>query len=386
MKEEGRSLAKDTALRAPGLTGEEEPGTMDDRETKRIEALTASDWGSPVHVHALVLMVLTAAGIYFCYLLAAPFFPALAWALALAVLFAPVHRWLEAKVRHPNLAAALCVLVVVLVVVAPAMFMAERIASEVASGAETVAAAVESGDWRHSFDGHPRLAPVVRWIERQLDLPETVRAATSWLTSAAGAFVRGSIVHLVGLVLTFYMLFYFLRDRGVALASLRSLSPLSKEDMNRLFSDVFDTVHATVYGTFAVAAVQGALGGLMFWWLDLPEPLLWGIVMGLLAVVPVLGAFVIWVPAAIFLVLEGSGGKALLLTLWGAVVVGGIDNLLYPMLVGSRLKMHSLTAFVSIVGGLIVLGPSGLILGPVLFTVTRVLLEVWSRRSAIDSV
>ena len=140
--------------------------------------------------------------------------------------------------------------------------------------------------------------------------------------------------------------------------------------MNRLFSEVFDTVHATIYGTFVVAAVQGALGGLMFWWLDLPEPLLPGVVMGLLAVVPVLGAFIIWIPAAIFLVLEGSGGKALLLTLWGAVVVGGIDNLLYPMLVGSRLKMHSLTAFVSIVGGLIVLGPSGLILGPVMFMVT----------------
>jgi len=358
---------------------------MDDRETKRIAALTASDWGSPVHVRALVLMVLTGAAIYVCYLLAAPFFPALAWALALAVLFAPVHRWLESKIKRPNLAAALCVLVVVVVVVVPALVMAERIAGEVASGAETVSAAVESGDWRHSFDDHPRLAVAGRWIEQQLDLPETVRAATSWLTGAAGAFVRGSILHLVGLVLTFYMLFYFLRDRGMALASLRSLSPLSKEDMDRLFSEVFDTVHATVYGTFAVAAVQGALGGLMFWWLDLPEPLLWGVVMGLLAVVPVLGAFVIWVPAAIFLALEGSGGKALLLTLWGAVVVGGIDNLLYPMLVGSRLKMHSLTAFVSIVGGLIVLGPSGLILGPVLFTVTRVLLEVWSRRNAVDS-
>ena len=123
----------------------------------------------------------------------------------------------------------------------------------------------------------------------------------------------------------------------------------------------------------------------MFWWLGLPEPMLWGVVMGLLAVVPVLGAFVIWIPAAIFLALEGSGGKALLLAIWGAVVVGGIDNLLYPMLVGSRLKMHSIVAFVSIVGGLIVLGPSGLILGPVTFTVTRVLLEIWSRRNAAAS-
>ena len=377
-----RSPTKDKPLYAPGPGCEEERNTMDDRETKRVAALTASDWGSPVHVHALVLMVLTGAGIYFCYLLVAPFFPALAWALALAVLFAPLHRWLESKVKRPNLAATLCVLVVVLVVVVPAMFMAERIATEVASGAETVSALVASGDWRHALDDHPRLAPAGRWIEQQLNLPDTVQAATSWLTSAGRAFVRGSIVHLVGLVLTFYMLFYFLRDQGAALESLRSLSPLSKTDMTAMFRDVFDTVHATVYGTFAVAAVQGALGWLMFWWLDLPEPLLWGVVMGLLAVVPVLGAFVIWIPAAIFLALEGSIGRALLLTVWGAVVVGGIDNLLYPMLVGRRLKMHTLVAFVSIVGGLIVFGSAGLILGPVIFAVTRLLLEIWKRHHA----
>ncbi|MCX7041251.1 MAG: AI-2E family transporter, partial [Gammaproteobacteria bacterium] len=134
-----------------------------------------------------------------------------------------------------------------------------------------------------------------------------------------------------------------------------------------------------VYGTLVMAAIQGTLGGLMFWWLGLPEPLLWGIVMGMLAVVPVLGAFIVWVPAAILLALEGSIGSALLLTVWGALVVGGIDNLLYPMLVGNRLKMHTLVAFVSIVGGLIVFGPSGLILGPVVFTVTRLLLQIWSR-------
>ena len=164
--------------------------------------------------------------------------------------------------------------------------------------------------------------------------------------------------------------------------SLRALSPLSHADMSRLFSEVADTVHATVYGTLSVAVVQGALGGLMFWWLGLPEPLLWGVVMGLLAVVPVLGAFVIWVPVAIFLALQGNIGDALLLAAWGAVVVGGIDNLLYPMLVGTRLKMHTLVAFVAIVGGLIVFGPSGLILGPVVFTVTRLLLEIWKRPSS----
>jgi predicted PurR-regulated permease PerM len=151
--------------------------------------------------------------------------------------------------------------------------------------------------------------------------------------------------------------------------------------MDRLFSRVGDTVYATIYGTLAVAAVQGTLGGLMFWWLGLPAPLLWGLVMGVLAVVPVLGAFIVWIPAALFLALDGSWGKALILALWGGVAVGGIDNVIYPILVGNRMKLHTIPAFMAIVGGLIVFGPSGLILGPVALTVTVLLLEIWQSRT-----
>jgi len=355
---------------------------MTEPKTEKTADLIAKDWGSLSHIHTLVLMAVTVGGLYFCYLLAVPFVPVLAWALALAILFAPLYRWIESKVKHPNVAAMICVLVVGVIVVVPVTFVAERIISEGARGAETAKTMVESGAWRRALEAHPRTAPVSHWIERQLDLPGLVKNATSWLTNIATSFVRGSVMQLIGIALTLYILFYFLRDRGTVLKSLRSLSPLTDTDMNRLFSDVSDTMHATLYGTLAVAIVQGTLGGLMFCWLDLPEPLLWGIVMGLLSVIPVLGAFVIWVPAAIFLLLEGSAEKAVLLTLWGAIVVGGIDNLLYPMLVGKRLRMHTLIAFISSVGGLIVFGPVGLILGPVVFTVTRLLLEIWSSRNA----
>lgn len=150
--------------------------------------------------------------------------------------------------------------------------------------------------------------------------------------------------------------------------------------MEQLFTRVGDTVHATVYGTLAVAVVQGILGGLMFWWLGLPAPLLWGLVMAGLAVIPVLGAFVVWIPAALFLALDGSWGKALILAVWGSVVVGGIDNVIYPILVGKRLKLHTIPAFMSIIGGLAVFGPSGLILGPVTLTITVLLLEIWRSR------
>ncbi len=335
--------------------------------------------GTRHDVQTFVLVALTLAGTYVCLRLAAPFLPVLVWALALAILCAPLHRWLETRFGHPGVAAGLCVLTVAIVVIVPGAFIATRVVSEAAAGAEVVQGIIETGGWRRSFEAHPALATAARWVEQQFDLSGIVESASLWLTEAAASFLRGSVLQVVGIVLTFYMFYFFLRDRVVALDSLKSMSPLSAVDTDRLFAGVADTVHATLNGTLVIAVIQGTLGGLMFWWLGLTVPLLWGIVMGLLAVVPVLGAFIIWIPAAIFLFLDGSGGKALVLTLWGGIVVGGIDNLLYPKLVGTRLKMHTVFAFISIIGGLILFGSSGLILGPVLFTVTRLLLEIWGR-------
>lgn len=340
----------------------------------------ASDWSSPAHINSLALMALTVGGLYLCYRMAAPFLPALAWALALALLLVPLQRWLEPRLRSPGIAAGVLVLLVGVVVVFPAMLVADWMLGRATTGADAVTAMVESGQWRRNLEAYPLLAHAADWVERQFDLPDTVNAITSWVTGSVASLARESVLQLIGMVLTLYLLFYFLRDRHGILASIKSLSPLTAADTARLFGDVDDTVHATVYGTIIVAMVQGTLGGLMFWWLGLPAPLLWGIVMGVLAVVPVLGAFIVWIPAAIFLFLDGSGGKAVVLVLWGSIVVGGIDNVLYPMLVGRRLKMHTLLAFVSIVGGLIVFGSAGLILGPVTFAITRLLLEIWNRR------
>ena len=120
----------------------------------------------------------------------------------------------------------------------------------------------------------------------------------------------------------------------------------------------------------------------MFWWLVLPAPVLWGVIMALLALVPMLGAFLVWIPAALLLASEGHWGQSLLLTLWGTLVVGTIDNVLRPILVGNRLKLHTILVFISVVGGLILFGPAGLVLGPVVLTVTTGLLELWKPRGA----
>lgn len=338
------------------------------------------EWLTHDRVRAYALIAATVAGVVVCYRLARPFLPALAWSLALAIVGAPAHRWIEARLRRPNLAASVSVLALALVVILPLAFVAQRLVAEAAKGAASITLSVQSGAWRRTLDGHPAFAPLSAWLERQIDLPGTMGILTGWLTSASTMLVQGSITQLFGVLLTFYLLFYFLRDRRAAMGFIRELSPLSPAEMDRLFTRIVDTVNATIYGTVAVAVVQGVLGGLMFWWLDLPGPLIWGVVMALLAVVPVLGAFVIWIPAALVLALDGRWAHALLLVFWGAVVVGGIDNLLYPMLVGSRSKLHTVPALIAIIGGVALFGASGLIVGPIVMAVTVSLIDIWRTR------
>lgn len=345
-----------------------------------------SGWDSQRNIQTLVLLAATVLGIYLCYLLVEPFLSALVWALALAVLFLPFHRWIESKIRRPGLAALVSVLVIGLMVVVPATFLTQRLVLQATAGAQLIEMKVESGEWRRALEAQPRLESLVDRIESQLDLPGMIKTLTNWLSAAAGSIVKGSVVQVISFGLTFYLFFFFLRDRDAALQSLRTWSPLTDAEMNGLFERVGDTIYATLYGTLAVTSLQGLLGGLMFWWLGLSSPFFWGVVMALLAMVPVLGAFIVWIPAVFFLALEGSWGKALILTLWGIFIVGTIDNLLRPILVGKRLKLHTVVTFMSIVGGLYLFGPAGLVLGPVVLTVTTGLLEIWRNRTSPEAV
>jgi predicted PurR-regulated permease PerM len=342
-----------------------------------------NDWESRSHIQTLVLMVVTAVGIYLCYRLIDPFLSALAWALTLAVLFAPFQRWLEAKVLSPSLAAAIAVTVIGLSVVVPVTFVGHGLVMQADNGAKLIEAKVASGEWRRAFEGRPRLGSLAVRIERHLNLPDTVKSLTAWLSATAGNILKGSVFQLIGLCLTFYLLFFFLRDRRGAFLLLRALAPLSHDEMERVFSRVGDTIHATIIGTLIVAGVQGTLGGLMFWGLGLSAPFFWGVVMAMLAVVPMLGAFIVWVPAALFLALEGSWDKSMILAIWGVAVVGLIDNILLPILIRKRLRLHPALAFIAVVGGLMLFGPAGLVLGPVVVTITMVLLETWTSRTSL---
>jgi predicted PurR-regulated permease PerM len=337
--------------------------------------------GSPrkMRLRTSALAVASLAGILLCLLIVWPFLGAITWALTLAILFLPLHYWVEKHVKHPNVAALTSTALVVVAVVVPAGFVIERLISEAATGIQSLQARVENGELQALLSSNPALAPVGGWIDQRVDLTSMMTSVATWLSGIGAIFVKGSLIQAAEVVITFYLLFYCLRDRLAARATITAWLPLTPRESEFLFRRIAETVHATVYGTLAVAAAQGTLGGLMFWALGLPTPLLWGTVMGLLSIVPVLGAFVVWIPAAILLVLDGSWARALLLAAWGGIVVGSIDNVLRPILVGNRLRLHTIPAFISIIGGLVIFGAPGFILGPLVTTTTLLIIGIWIR-------
>lgn len=271
------------------------------------------------------------AGAVLCYLLAAPFIAAIVGAFTLAVLFAPLDTLLRRRLRAPALSAAVTVVAVALIVVVPLLGLVGLLVDEASRSGAIIRSLSDSDTWTRAIEARPRLQPLVRVLTERLDIPELVKSGTSWLAGWSGAFVQGSLASAVSLMLMFYFFFYLLRDRGEIEASVEKMLPLSRAEFALLSRRVVDTISATVLGMATVAALQGVLGGLMFWWLGLPVPLLWGILMGLLAVVPFLGAFVIWAPAALILAIAGEYSSAVILALWGTIVVGLVDNVLYPV-------------------------------------------------------
>ena len=333
-----------------------------------------------VPTRSILLAFAIIVGCVLCFFLAVPFIGASTAALTLAVIFAPMQAMLERRLRYRGVAAMISLVVIIVVVAVPASFVIERLVAEAAGNARVIQFRIASGEFQRFMDQHPRLAPIGRWIADQVDIPSLASGMATWLSNLGASFVRGSLVQVAVIGLTFYLLFYFLRDRKEARALLIDLLPLTPAESDRVFGRVIDTVRAIVYGTMAVALVQGALGGMMFWLLGIPAALLWGLVMTILSIVPVLGSFVVWIPASVLLAADGRWVHAIVLALWGAVVISNIDNILRRMLVGNRLRLHTVPAFISMVGGLLVFGMSGFILGPLAVTVTVTLIDIWRER------
>jgi predicted PurR-regulated permease PerM len=347
---------------------------------------TTETWLTRERVLVLVLALATILVAYLVWRLVQPFVPPITWAIVLAVLAHPMHERLKRHVRWPSVAAGLAVVIVTLVIALPATFVVRQAGAEAIESVTTVRNLMSGDRWKILIERFPRAAGFKAWVEREVDLDEAAQKAGSEVAKGVRGTLERTVNTAMAAVVTLFMLFFFLRDKAWLLRVVRRLLPLAPTEAEQVRARVRDTITAIVFGSLVVSVVQGTLGGIIFWWLGLPSPLLWGVVMGLLAMLPMFGTALVWVPAAGFLALNGEWEKAAILMGFGVAVISVVDNLLYPLLVKGTLRLHTVPVFISVLGGLFAFGATGIVLGPVILGVGLALLDIWQRRMALGEI
>ena len=329
------------------------------------------------------LLGLTAVALYFSYVLVAPFLRPILVSIILAVLSYPLHSRIQRRVRNRSVSALLSTCLVVLFIVLSMSLLGRALAT----GLRDVYQSLSS-----SGDGSERLSLyLIHLFERALEvvsgyLPIStadLKAATvnqaekgvaALLGMTAGA-LRSLTALLANAFIAFFILFFLLRDGKAMLRRAVVLLPLRRDQTRRLLALVKDTLNAIVYGTLTMAALQGALAGLAFWFLGVTSAGLWGIVTALCALLPLIGTGIVLLPAVSMLMFSGHWIKALILLAWGLIIVHPVDNLLRPHLIGSRTKLSTLYVFFALLGGLQAFGGLGVFIGPIVLAITVALLK-----------
>jgi len=330
----------------------------------------------------ITLFLTTFGVLLLCALLLQPFFSAIVGAIVLAVVTQRPYDWLASKIKNRSLCATIALVLIVLAVIIPTFFLARKLGEQALATINAFRNGAHQEKIASFIANRPALASRIEDFTASIDLNNAARSAAAYVGGNLAGLLGNSVRIITQLVVMLFLLFFLLRDRALALASLRSLLPLHEHETTELLDRVGNTILATALGRLTIAAVQGVLAGLAFWVLGVPGVILWAFTLTACAMIPAFGSFLVWGPVAIYLGLTGHWGKAALLGLWGAVIVSTIDNILYPILVGSHLRAHTATILLSVLGGIAVFGPIGIVLGPVLFTLAATLLDIWHVRTA----
>jgi predicted PurR-regulated permease PerM len=324
---------------------------------------------------ATLLLLVVAVSLAFAWILW-PFYEAILWAAVLATVFAPLNRRLVAAFeQRRNLAAIATLLIILTLVILPLTLTAASLVQE----ATALYQRLESKELNPSTYFHEFLGALPAWANDLLGrlgltdlstmherLSAALVQASKYLAAQALNIGRGTANVIINLFLALYLLFFFLRDGGALSRRIRDAIPLRAEQKRALFTKFTIVTRAMFKGSLLVAAVQGALGGLIFWVLGIHAPVLWGVVMAFLSLLPAVGAALVWLPVAIYFLATGALWQGLVLMAYGALVIGLVDNLLRPFLVGKDTEMPDYLVLISTLGGISIFGLDGIVVGPVI--------------------
>ncbi len=331
----------------------------------------------------IVLAVILAALLTVVLQIAWPFFTSFILASVLAIVMNPVKEWLSLRIHRPGLAAFLTTFATVSLLGIVFAVAGLSLTQELTAAYNALSQrSLEEGGWpafvtRTSdrvVDAVATRLPVNKEAIRT-ELIDRMKAASGYLLSNVGVAVGGVTTFVISCFLVTIFLYFLLRYAEGWIVQLATLTPLDPRTTTRILRTVQDSVIANVNGVFAVVVGQGLLLILGFWFVGVRSPVLWGAVGGLASIVPVVGAPLVWAPVAIAFLLMGSYWKALLLGLWGSLVVGSVDNVLRPIVVGARERQHPMLIALAAIGGTYAFGALGILLGPLVVSLVAALLK-----------
>jgi len=333
--------------------------------------------------HEVLAWILALGLLWLLYLVVEPFLSPLIWAAVLAVFFFPAHRRLRDKISHPDLAALLSMFSVAVLLVAPVVVLAPAFVGQTAQVISDlplgeIVDRVEQGlDFLSA-----RLPASVGDIDKTLE--EGVSAASKKVGGWSARLVGNFALFIFDFVVLLLALYYLFRDGPHLVELLRDVSPFGGERHDVMMKQAIDMISVTISSSFVVAAAQGALAGLSFAVLSLPSPVFWGVMTALMAFLPFVGAWMIWLPAGIALLLQGQTGRGVALLVLGALLVSLVDNILRPILIADRSRLNGLLVFISVLGGIQTFGLLGIVLGPLIMATAVGLLKGYRESLADD--
>ena len=329
----------------------------------------------------VALFLLTILVLALCMMILRAFLPAIVGAIVLAVATRRPYSWLRLKVGSSGVASSIALLMNILCVIVPGLFLGRTIAQY----AIRIGRMLRNGTIEKSLliavDNHPWVASAVQESSDFLAWSKAAERAAAYVATNVVTVLSNSALALTQTIIMLFLLFFLYRDGESALRFLYSLLPMDESEARKLLKGVEDTIQATFLGHFVVAAIQGLVAGIIFAVLGVSNAALLGMLTAIAALLPYFGAYVVWLPVAVFLGLSGHWLKAIILVALGALIISTLDNFLYPMLVGAQLRQHTAIIFLALLGGIWLFGIYGLILGPVLFSLAGSLLSIWHERN-----
>lgn len=318
------------------------------------------------------------------YQLIKPFLSPIAWAIVLSIVFYPLYILIMRYVRWRAPASLLTVLIIMLIILGPFTYVSYQLVGELkglASGVEIDQVSVVKNAM-----SHPAVKPLAENVlvlfnmtEDELDhrVAEYIADTGKTLLARVTGTVGDLAVLILNFVLMIFSVFFLLKDGAGFLSKIHAYMPFSDVHKSRLEKQVRDIIVSTIYGGVIVAIIQGIIGGITFGFLGITAPVLWGFGISVASFIPFLGAFAVWGPVAGYLFVKGLVFKGITLTVVGVFGISLIDNILKPVIIGSRTKMHILVIFFSVLGGIKLFGLIGLIMGPLVVAVFVSLVEIF---------